>query len=143
MVWELKHDLSSRHKQLRHWIKMRRGVDETRTELRSIESTDGAVYFTSTAWKNSMAAFLTLSLSHLVAAGSMHSYHSSKRSKKLRVKGLGESISNHVFCRYVGNSNFFGVDFFPDPVMWYLNMFSAPVKLRIGCKYNNSSVISF
>ena len=91
-------------KQLRHWIKMRRAVDETKTELRCIYSTNGEVCLTSTVFRHSMTALSTLPFSHLLTASSMHSYHSSKRLKKLRIKGFCESICKHSFCRYIDNS---------------------------------------
>ncbi len=122
---------------------MKHGVDETKEKLRWIEFTDDSIFFTSIAWMYSMAAFLTLSLRYLIASSQVHSYHSLKRSKKLKVNGLCRSICNYVFYRYVDNSNFFGVDFFLDPLLSYLNIFSVTVKFKISCMQNSSPVISF
>ena len=46
-------------------------------------------------------------LSHIMTAGSIHSYHSSKHFELFWVEGLNKSIYNHVFCRYVIDSNLF------------------------------------
>ncbi len=118
-------------------------VDKTEVELRCIQLIDGIVFLSSTVFKHSMTVLSTLSLSHLVAASLMHSYYSSKRSKKLRIKSLDESVCNCLFCGYVNNSNFFRIDLFSDLVMSYLNVFSLLIKLKIGSKHNSFLVISF
>ena len=110
---------------------MRQGI-----KLSFTISADGAVC------RHGMAAFLTLPLSYPVAAGLIHPNYCSKRFERLGVQSLSESICNHVFRRYISNSNLFSFNFFPDSVVLYFNMFSSSMKFRVCCKENCSPIIS-
>ena len=81
-----------------------------------------------------MAVLLTLSLSHFVAASLIYLYHNLKCIKCIRLKSFDKFIYNYVFCKYIGDNNFFRLNFFPNPVISYFNICCLSMKFRICYK---------
>lgn len=67
---------------------MKRGTDETNNNQALYDCT-----------------YNTPTQPYLVAVGLIHPYHGSKSFERLRVKGLGQSICNHVFSRPLAGGN--------------------------------------